>query len=262
MWDARNRRVSLFDVNGVFGRSIPLRIGGTVGGVFRDGSFLVAQVIPSTDQGLVRRQAMVLRYIPDEEILDSLGVFMDYEQILTMEKSGSGFTFTERSRPFGREAVFAAAGTTFVAGTQDRFELQTHDINGALTSIVRVAWSNRPVTDEAIDEYKRQAIAGSFVIGDTARVRRGLDELPYPETMPAYGSILLDDVGNLWVQKYRAPGDSAWAWVVFDEDRQILGVVEIPPGLEIYQIGQDFVLGMWRDESDVEHIGFYDLHKK
>ena len=262
VWDARNRRISIFDLDAVFGRSIPLRFEGTIRGVFGDGSFLVEQLMPSTNQGLVRHQAMALRYVPDGEILDSLGVFMDFEQISTMQKVGSGFRFTERSRPFGREAVFAVAGTSFIAGTQDRFELETHDLNGALTSFVRVDWANKQITNESIDEFKRELIANSFTIGDTARMLSELDELPYPETMPAYGSILVDEVGNLWVQKYRAPGDSSWAWVVFDADRQMLGVVEMPPGLEIYQIGQDFVLGKWRDESDVEHVGFYDLRKK
>ncbi len=55
-----------------------------------------------------------------------------------------------------------------------------------------------------------------------------------------------------------------------ERDREQLGSVDrgaVQPAYfeslgEVYQIGQDFVLGMWRDESDVEHVGFYDLHKK
>lgn len=43
-------------------------------------------------------------------------------------------------------------------------------------------------------------------------------------------------------------------WLVFGPDGEGLGGVDIPPDLEVWQIGRDFVLGVWRDELEVEFV--------
>jgi len=59
----------------------------------------------------------------------------------------------------------------------------------------------------------------------------------------------------------RRPSDPQPTWTVFADDGHVLGTVDTPPGLEIYQIGNDYVLGVWRDETDVEHVRLYGLSK-
>ena len=51
------------------------------------------------------------------------------------------------------------------------------------------------------------------------------------------------------------PGD------VFDPDGIWLGTVATPRGLRVTEIGTDYVVGVWRDELDVEYIRVYDLEK-
>jgi hypothetical protein len=41
-------------------------------------------------------------------------------------------------------------------------------------------------------------------------------------------------------------------WWVFDPDGRLLGTVGVPAGLVVLPIGRDRVLGLWRDELDVE----------
>jgi hypothetical protein len=48
---------------------------------------------------------------------------------------------------------------------------------------------------------------------------------------------------------------------VFDEGGAALGVVPLPPRFTPHQIGNDFVLGAWKDELDVEHVRLYRLLK-
>jgi hypothetical protein len=48
---------------------------------------------------------------------------------------------------------------------------------------------------------------------------------------------------------------------VFDPEGVWLGTVEVPPGLRIYEIGPDYMLGRWDDELGVEHIRSYRLIK-
>jgi hypothetical protein len=48
---------------------------------------------------------------------------------------------------------------------------------------------------------------------------------------------------------------------VFDPDGRMLGQVVLPSGLDVKQIGDDFVLAVWRDEYEVEHVRMYELRK-
>jgi hypothetical protein len=50
-------------------------------------------------------------------------------------------------------------------------------------------------------------------------------------------------------------------WIVFDSDGRWLGAVEVPPNGRVSEIGADYVLGVWRDELDVERVQMFELIK-
>jgi hypothetical protein len=71
-----------------------------------------------------------------------------------------------------------------------------------------------------------------------------------------------DDAGNLWVQEYGlTQDDRPLDWSVFDRAGRFLGEVEMPAGFGVHQIGDDFVLGRWTDELEVEYILMYGIVK-
>jgi hypothetical protein len=43
-------------------------------------------------------------------------------------------------------------------------------------------------------------------------------------------------------------------WLVFDPSGVWMGTVELPPNLDLFEVGEDYVLGRSRDEMDVETI--------
>ena len=43
-------------------------------------------------------------------------------------------------------------------------------------------------------------------------------------------------------------------WLVFGPNGEGLGSVDMPPGLDVWQIGQGFVLGVWQDEFGVDYV--------
>ena len=87
------------------------------------------------------------------------------------------------------------------------------------------------------------------------------DAKPIPSTLPAYASVKQDAAGNLWVEEYRYPNDDVSRWTVFARDGVMLGTVAMPAGFNLLYVGEDFVLGTWRDELDVEHLRQYELIK-
>ena len=85
------------------------------------------------------------------------------------------------------------------------------------------------------------------------RLRRSL-ELPRPEIKPVFSRLLIDDAGWLWAELYRFEVEAPVRWLVFDPQGEGVGSVDMPPDLHLWQIGQDFVLGVWMDEHRVEYV--------
>jgi hypothetical protein len=93
-------------------------------------------------------------------------------------------------------------------------------------------------------------------------MRRHLAEWPRAEHKPAISDLVVDDLGHVWVGEYRAfwmKSEAPRSWTVFDPDGRMLGRVPLPSTFVPLHIGPDFVLGVWRDDVDVEHVRVYPL---
>ena len=67
--------------------------------------------------------------------------------------------------------------------------------------------------------------------------------------------------GYLWVREYRASGAEGTVWAVFDPEGRIQGLVETPPGLRTFDIGEDYVLGLAVDELGVQYVQLWSLDR-
>ena len=85
--------------------------------------------------------------------------------------------------------------------------------------------------------------------------------VPISSHLPAYEQVLLDRAGNLWTVRVRWFWSEAPVWQVLDPQGRWLGQVAMPPGGRISEIGEDYVLGVWRDEMDIETVRMYGLVK-
>ena len=104
---------------------------------------------------------------------------------------------------------------------------------------------------------------------------RGNDYL-YPEEYPRFGRLVVSRADELWVMAYPqleepigswrlantyaflAPADGA-QWRVLAEDGLLLAEVRTPPGLFPLDIGDDYVLGVSKDELDVPTVSLHTL---
>ena len=48
---------------------------------------------------------------------------------------------------------------------------------------------------------------------------------------------------------------------MFDTEGRWLGMVETPRQFTVNEIGADYVLGVWLDDLDVQHVRMYRLEK-
>jgi hypothetical protein len=253
-------RFQVFDADGRFIRAAG-RDRGTVRGVFANGSILVDELaldsIPDVEEYL-RPNVRLLRRHADAPRSDTLGLFPG-TQALYQQHPELGFRMAA-SRDFLRFTRFAVAGDRVFVADNAEYRVDTYTAGGDWQSSLRWHRPQVPLTDEVVEAWYRSMPTGD----DDALVRRRMASArsrPLPETVPAYRDILVDDVGNLWVQEYPLLSGEPQRWTVFDPDGVLLGTMEMPPSFQPYHIGSEFVLGRHRDELDIEHVQLYSLIK-
>ena len=100
-------------------------------------------------------------------------------------------------------------------------------------------------------------------VEDRTELRAHDRPVPVADHLPAFGTVMSDALGHLWVEEYAAPGEemSGSLWTVFDPKGHVLGYVATPPGLQIHEIGGDYILGRVQDDFGVESIQVWPLER-
>ena len=153
-----------------------------------------------------------------------------------------------------------ASGLKLYHASSDSYEIRVYSQEGALERIIRRPIPNASVTGRDKELYLEQFVEGEGEF--SAWTRRRVSELEFPATKPAYGTIKVDVLGNVWVAEYETPKEARTVkWTVFDAEGKMLGFVEVPRRGRISEIGDDYLIGLWRTELDVEQVMVYRLFR-
>ena len=164
--------------------------------------------------------------------------------------------------------VTVAAGQ-FVYTRSDRPEVTWSLPDGTVTQIVR--WRAEPVrlTEELlepVEAFERMSNRVSYSHLPDSRIeeftREGMSwyYAMIGQPMPLYGSPFADADGNVWLPSYRlAYPEEGSPYTVISSDGEWLGKVEAPPRFRILDVAGGLVLGVLRDEMDVENVVVYGL---
>lgn len=223
---------------------------------FADGTFLMRRnvFIENVDGGSGRSLAPSVRGTAAGEIVDTIGVFPETD-FYTLPSGNPGFV------RYGRRAILYVSGSSYYRGMGDTFAIDEYDANGRHVRSMRRAFETRPITGEIRQQLMEREIADAPPERADA-IRQTWNDRPVAETFPAYGETWIrDSGGNLWVQNFATPVDPEAVWTVFAADGQWLGEVAFPDGFMPSEIGPDHVLGVYRDELDVETVRRYPLIK-
>lgn len=264
VYDFRQRRFSVFDDAGELARSFqvgdeeelrfPRPDGVLEGGrvVVRQGAVYTAgQATTGADRGSSRLYLAE----PTGRVVETLGEFPGAETfVLSTERSLSVWNLA-----FGRGAFVQVGRDRVAVGTNDSYSVRILDAGGAPLHVVRQTREPVPTTEAVFDAYAESQLEGVESESRRTSIRTMLAEMPRHETFPAYRSLHLDRLGNLWVEEYRRPGDEQPVWQVFDRDGLLAARVRTPEGLDVLDIGDDYLLGLARDELDVEQLRLHRL---
>src|SRR5690606_3781961 len=146
------------------------------------------------------------------------------------------------------------------AGANDTYEIGVYVPGAGLTRLIRRTRPNRPLTQAIIDEVRRRNLENAQDENTRRAIERQFAEATFPETMPAYADLEADAAGRLWVKDYVVGGEEN-RWDVFEPDGRWLGTVVLPRGLDPTEIGEDYILGIVRDDLGVERVRVHRIEK-
>ena len=205
------------------------------------------------------------------QVLDSEGGF---GRILRPEREAVNlllqryFLVQARKDPhaiFGRSLAVELWGDLLVVSPTDRYEIRAFANDGTLARIVRRDHRPRRPSRAQVDAYVEAQAARTpgGTTEDRAKLRAHNRSAPVADHLPAFGTVMSDALGHLWVEEYAAPGEEmpGALWTVFDPEGHVLGYVATPPGLRIHEIGGDYILGRVEDDFGVESIQVWPLER-
>ncbi len=202
---------------------------------------------------MIRPPIALVRFDLEGGRIDSIGEWPGREFYSFAFEDYSG------SRPplFGRDAEIATLGPRVFFGSSDLMQVEELDLAGNIVRILRVPGFDLALTNAEVAAEREVYLDVDLPPGVTLHplIRRSIEALPTPATRPAFVQMLVDPAGAIWLQLYRGSSemDRPQEWLVLDIGGTWLGTVKAPDRFSLTDITLDAVLGVWRDELDVEH---------
>ena len=282
-YDSSLMRAQLFDSRGRLVRT--LRVSAPAGEATRLGSVsdkavgvvqgrLIVRFIDLTD----RTVSGIVRW-PNERVVSvdlgtgetrSLLVVPGPEAVVEWLEDGG---YRHGSYTFGKMPEYGSAADRLAVIDTEAYHVRlVSPVDGSIERIVRRDVAPQEVTD-AVFEAHLDGIVG--MVSDLPRerveqIRRMWRDRPTAPELPVLRSIHVDATGHLWVAPYYVAGAEPPPFEIHAPDGTWLGSVALPPGLErafvqyqapYMEIGEDHVLGVWKDELDVQYVRVYRIDK-
>ena len=265
VYDFWTSRITHFALTGEVLREIPVQ---TLGGLpapsispspgFSHGHILARSnrmVQPDAPKGLGRSTSFLLRVAPTGELIDSFPPIPNVDYFGTPER--------DIVIPLGRRSGVLASDSLLFVATGDFYGVQAFGPGGGLRAIFRHTGERRPVAPEHVEILREEQLSRAASDDARRRVEQSFLEMPMPEELPAYSAaMLVDDSGNLWVERFLAPGDTVREWDVFSRSGEYVTVVSVPRSFEVKQVHGQEAIGIWTGDLDVETVRIYDLIKR
>jgi hypothetical protein len=263
VYDSRLHRLSVFDVDGAFVRAFRLERAIAFPEVPLAGGRLVAStrdLVPRSRlvTGVNRDSTTLLTFSMEGVPLDTIGRFPTPETYLWVE----GPTIAVVPYPFARTVVAAPSGEGFYAGSSDAYEIRAYAADGTVKRIIRRPDGVRTTTQAEIERFKADALAEARSDNQRRQFERVWGEMSVRRTLPAFVDLVVDAEGYLWVEPYRRAGEELSHWNVFDREGRWFTTVAMPPDLEVFEIGGDYILARSEDALGIERVCLYRLLRR
>ena len=164
-------------------------------------------------------------------------------------------------RNLGKVTSVAIGSRVLYVGTGEAYEVSRFSLRGERLAALREARPTAPVTNEQVNAYIKGLVARASKRVEPSRYQAYLRGLQWPKAYPAYASVKVDALDNLWIEDYPVPGAAVRNWTVYSQSGAKTAVLSLPRGFRLMEAGRDYVLGVWRDDFEVDYVRVYRLLK-
>ncbi len=254
-WDYWQRRVTLITQAGELARVVTIAEGILGSDLLLLGDRLAletrfASMEEGGPMGLVRVPSAILAADWEGRILETITDSPGSEGVRVAGPGG----ISDHRAIFGRSSHLAELRGDLVIGDAVFLGFRQFDADGNLKRMVRGV-RDLTLTDSLYQDERDARLESSQ---DRTLTLEGLSLLPRPHLRPAYLELRVDRTGAVWLREHRGEirnflHQDPRHWEVFGADGEWLGAVTTPAGVEIYEIGDDWILGMRPDDLGVQH---------
>lgn len=174
------------------------------------------------------------------------------------------FPSTEANAWLPRSSVFGIGRQTLAIADNAAYDIAIYTPNGELRQRVRNTRPALPVLAEDLAALKDRLTQSARSPEQAAERARAFDSQDHAETFPAFSALLIDRLGHLWVRAplpVRGEPDTSIGWDIYDPEGIFLGEIFLPLGLNILDVGEDYILGVMYDMLGVERVHLHSLRR-
>ena len=270
-WDGSNRRITSFSGGGdVIGTTrLQTESVGPVRVVRQDDGTYLAQsrwISPvAEDIGphdlLVELDSVMIEHVDATgAVIDTVRVLADMERAKMRQLRSDGRIAMQMTpRPLTARAFMLSDGVRPIIGHNGSFELISYGRESAPRVVLRVEGAWPAMTAEDIRSRLEAQLVEASEDGEIdPRVLRLYAEF-MPERMPDFSSAVIRTDGEIWVEQSLFDTSEGAEWLVFSASGELRGSVDMPPGLRVFEVHGEFVVGVVSDEFDVPYVRRYPL---
>lgn len=220
------------------------------------GQFLaLSRGLPPLDIGLHRMYGRL-------ELLDATGASVaDLGEFPVSERhghpGGSG------PHPYGKHTVLGLGASFAYVGTAGAMSLDQIDFASAQVTTVPLGIGGPGVElgQAEVDRFRAWTLAHASP-SSAAWWTEQFKTLDFPDTIPTYTRLLVDERGLLWLRDFKREWDDVERWQVYSPEGAAVATVEFPERFRVHEIGRDHVAGVWTDETGTEYARLYALDRE
>lgn len=264
-YDFTQQRITIFDVPRERVETIPFVASGAsarlvVIGWLGDADWLVstAQPFPRTHPGgPFRDSTMIGTWNRLSGHANLTGSFPNLALFAHNGPGGSSFAFDLLSA----NTSIVAVGDAIWVGNPDEPGITILDRAGRAVSRIAMPLPPRATSNAAVGMERNRQLAVMKDAGDSARTtamfaidRRG-------GALPRFARLFAGSDGLVWLEAFRVSRSEATEYVAMDRQGRVVGRLNGPPSVRFLDMGDDYALGVHRDNDDVESVVLYQVRK-
>lgn len=201
------------------------------------------------------RPAMTLiRVSPDLSAVDTLGAFGGILQQFV--DVGAEWPMPVIP-PFPANTYWGLSSASADVLLADNASPELH-LHGTTGQHVIVRWDSpsESISREEIEAWKEETRNASWSQNRLPQLERAWLAMDVPNSKSYYSGASTGSDGVVWLRPLEQSGDP---WLVFGPDGAYLGSASLPASFQVTDSGPGWVLGVFRDELEVEFLRLYEL---